>query len=90
MSREDREKALSKAYNDASQQLREEHRDRFNTLYSEAAARLGVEWKPRLKPEEKAEQDLLALFEAFPSLRERYMADQSVDSVAPGADPTTP
>jgi hypothetical protein len=86
MSREDREKALSKAYNDASQQLREEQRDRFNTLYSEAAARLGVEWKPRLKPEEKAEQDLLALFDAFPDLRRKYAPVPGEDE----PDPATP
>lgn len=71
MSREDRERRLSKAYNVASQTLREEYRDRFNTLYSEAAAQQGVEWSPRLKPEERAEQTVLSLLDEFPELRER-------------------
>lgn len=76
LSREEREKRLSSAYNRASQALREAHRDEFNTLYSEHAAELGVQWSPRLKPEERAEQELLTIFEAFPHLRERYAAGE--------------
>jgi hypothetical protein len=76
LSREEREKRLSSAYNRASQALREAHRDEFNTLYREHAATLGVEWSPRLKPEERAEQELLTIFDAFPHLRERYAAGE--------------
>lgn len=72
LSREEREKRLSSAYNRASQALREAHRDEFNTLYSEHAATLGVTWSPRLSAEERAEQELTTIFESFPHLRARY------------------
>lgn len=87
MAREEREKRLSKAYNTASQTLREAHRDEFNRLYSEAAAEQGVQWSPRLRPEEKAEQDLLALFDAFPELRQKYAPVPGENEPDPLAQP---
>lgn len=83
LTREEREKRLSSAYNRASQALREAHRDEFHTLYREHAAQLGVEWSPRLKPEERAEQELLTIFDAFPHLRERYAPSAGEDEPAP-------
>ena len=71
MTKAAREKALSKAYNTASQTLRETHRDEFNKLYQEAAEALGVEWSPRLSPLERASQQMDTLLDEFPELRER-------------------
>lgn len=82
MSQGDREKLLSQAYNRASQILRERHRDEFHKLYGEHASDLGVEWTPRLTPEQKAEKELQTIFEAWPELRERYQqaAEQQASS----------
>ena len=84
LSREEREKRLSTAYNRASQALREAHRDEFNQLYSEHAASLGVSWTPRLKPEERAEQELLTIFDEFPELRRRYAPSPGEGEPVPG------
>jgi len=72
MTKEEREKRLSQAYNHASQDLREKYREEFNALYARYAADLGVDWKPRMKPEQKAEQELLTIFDAYPELRAKY------------------
>lgn len=71
MADEDRKTLLRQAYGMASQRLREEHRDEFNTLREEAAKELGVEWSPRLTPEQRAEAEFDDLIEAYPHLRER-------------------
>lgn len=83
----ERERLLSQAYNVASQTLREENRDRFNELYASEAASRGVEWKPRLSAAEKAEQELLTIFDSFPELRTRYAPDVEELNLVPEAEP---
>jgi hypothetical protein len=68
---EERKSKLRQAYAQATQELREENRDRFNALYSEKAAALGVEWSPRRSPEQKAEDAFDELLTEYPHLRER-------------------
>lgn len=87
LSREERERRLNRAYGKASQELRDRYRDEFNQLYGEAAREEGVDWKPRLRPEEKAEQELLTIFEAWPDLREKYAADQAQADQEPEPEP---
>lgn len=87
MDQAERERRLSKAYNTASQTLREAHRAEFNELYSKFAEKEGVHWEPRLKPEEKAEQQLLLIFDEFPELRERYAPSPGEDEPVPEAVP---
>jgi hypothetical protein len=72
MSAEERDRRLQKAYTAATQELREAHRDEFNDLYSKHAADQGVEWKPRLTPEQKAEQEFERLLQDFPHLMDRF------------------
>lgn len=67
----ERKDLLRQAYGKATQTLRENHRDEFNTLYSEAAGALGVEWSPRLTEEEKARQQFDELLAQYPNLRDR-------------------
>lgn len=76
MTSEERDKRLQKAYTAATQALRDVHREEFNTLYSEHAEKQGVEWSPRLTPEQKAEQEFDKLVKDFPHLLERATADE--------------
>lgn len=63
--------ALRKTYDVATQRLREAYPTEFKQLRKEAAKELGVEWEPRLTPEERAEQEFDDLLDRFPYLRER-------------------
>lgn len=70
---EDKERAgkLRQAYGQATTRLREQYRDTFDSLYSQAAEELGVTYTPRPKPEQKAEAELQRLLTEFPHLREK-------------------
>jgi len=81
MTTEERDRRLQKAYTRATQTLREQHRDDFNELYSKFAAEQGVEWQPRLTPEQKAEQELDALLDAFPHLMTRFQPGEGAPPV---------
>ncbi len=72
MTPEERDKRLGKAYTTATQELRKAHRDEFNDLYQKYAAEAGVEWSPRLTPEQKAEQEFDRLVTEYPHLAERF------------------
>jgi len=70
--KDDNAKALLRqAYGQATQDLRTNHRDEFNELYAARAKELGVDWQPRMTPEQKAEAQFDELLEAYPHLRER-------------------
>jgi hypothetical protein len=72
LSKEDRSKALRKAYGEATTALREKHKDEFEDLYEQRAKANGVtDYERRLSPEQKAERDLAALLEAHPHLRDK-------------------
>lgn len=75
MTSEERDRRLGKAYTAATQALRAAHRDEFNALYSQHAEEQGVEWKPRLSAEQKAEQEFDALVSAYPHLLERVASE---------------
>lgn len=65
----ERSKKLRKAYGNATTRLREAHRDEFDSLYSQEAESLGVEYTPRPSAEQKALQQLQALLDEYPQLR---------------------
>lgn len=67
----ERGKKLKKAYSNATSRLRQDHRDDFDKLMSEEAQNLGVEYTPRLTPEERAKKELEEILEQFPSLRDQ-------------------
>lgn len=71
----ERSNKLRQAYSAATTRLREEHRDEFDTLYSQEAQDRGVDYTPRLSPEQKAAQEMAELLEKFPSLREQFTPD---------------
>lgn len=70
-----RQQALNKAYGSASQELRDRHREEFNTLYSEHAKALGEEWHPRLTAEQRAAEEFDRLVAEFPFLADRLPTD---------------
>lgn len=66
---------LRKAYTAATTRLRESRRDEFDALYQEEARKLGVEYTPRLSPEQRAEEEIKERLTRFPHLAERYSSD---------------
>jgi hypothetical protein len=70
-----RNSQLRKAYGQASQDLREAHREEFDKFYAQRAQEAGVEWKPRPTPEQKAEQALRTLLAEYPSVADRVLAE---------------
>lgn len=69
---DERSRKLKQAYRNAMSRLREDNRSEFDTLYSQEAQALGVEYTPRLSPEQKAAQELADLLEKFPALRDQF------------------
>lgn len=70
--KQDNEKALLRqAYGQATQDLREAHREDFNKFYAARAEALGVSWAPRPSAEEKAEATFDQLLVEYPHLRDR-------------------
>lgn len=67
----EREKKLRKAYGQATAELRGRYQMEFNTLYAKYAKELGVDWHPRLTPEQRAEAQLEMLLADYPHLRDR-------------------
>jgi hypothetical protein len=66
------EKALiRKAYGQATQDLREKHRDDFNGFLSTRAADLGVTWAPKPTAAQRAAEQFDALVQTYPFLAER-------------------
>lgn len=72
----DRDKLLTQAYGAATARVRDNHRDEFNRFYQEEAEKRGLDWKPKLTAEQKAEQTLLDLLDEFPHLSERLRGRQ--------------
>lgn len=81
-----RQARLNKAYGSASQELRDRHRDEFNTLYSEHARELGEEWHPRLTPEQRASEEFDALLAEFPHLADRLSTGDPTEAPEPTAE----
>lgn len=79
----ERSNKLRQAYSAATTRLREEHRDEFDTLYSQEAQDRGVDYTPRLTPEQKAAQEMAELLEKFPNLREQFTPDPDEEPVVP-------
>lgn len=75
-----KENLLLRARAAATTRLIDENTDRFHVLYSEEAQSLGVTYTPPLTPAQKREQQLRALLEEDPSLREKILAEQNVTS----------
>lgn len=63
------QKARAKAYNRAQTRLREAHADEWQTILGEEYEAVGIEYKPRLSPEQKAKVQIEALLAEFPSLK---------------------
>jgi hypothetical protein len=61
---------MSRAYSASQRRLREAHSDEFNGYMTEETDRLGLSWKPRQSPEQKALSEVLSLLDANPGLAE--------------------
>lgn len=63
-----------KAYGEATQLLREQHRETFEALYEKRCEVHDVPYQRRLSDEEKAAKQIEELLAAHPGLRERFDA----------------
>jgi len=81
--KEQRQINLNKAYGSASQRLRDGHRDEFNQMYTEEAAKLGETWHPRLTAEQRAAEEFDRLVTEFPFLRDRLPTGDVVGAPDP-------
>ena len=70
-----RNSALRKAYGQASQDLREAHREEFDKFYETRASENGVEWHPKPNAEQKAEDALRRLLAEHPDVAQRVLAE---------------
>ena len=59
------------AYSAAETRLRNEYQDRFRELVIEEAGKRGVQYTFKKTPEEKAAEQMKALLEQFPDLRQQ-------------------
>lgn len=71
---------LRQTYDIATQRLREARHEEFVKYRLEAAQELGVEWSPRLTPEQKAEREFDMLLEQFPHLADKLVAERVPDA----------
>lgn len=76
---QERKTLLRKAYGTATQALRDAHKDEFQDLYVQAATDLGVEYTPRLSPEQRAEVEFARLVEEYPHLKDRLKAEGQLE-----------
>jgi len=77
-----RDATLRKAYTRATKDLREAHLEEFQTLHQKHAADLGVEWSPRLTPEQKAAEQMENLLAEFPHLADRFRTEDAESAEA--------
>lgn len=69
--RKEREKLLGEAYTAATRTIRDKYRNEFNQQMKTEAKSRGIDWQPKLTPEQQAEQQLREILAAFPQLREK-------------------
>lgn len=70
---DERQKLVRQAYSKATTRLRETHRDEFDQLVSQEAEQLGINYKPKPSPEEKARQQMRELAEQYPHLAQEFV-----------------
>jgi hypothetical protein len=68
----ERSQKLRSAYTAANTALRESHREEFERLYQQKAQELGVDYKPRPTAEQRAQEQMEALLNEYPQLREQF------------------
>lgn len=76
----DKQKLQRQAYSKATTRLREAHRTEFDSLLSQEAEQLGIEYRPKPTPEQKARQQMQELLESHPHLREEFSETAQPDS----------
>jgi hypothetical protein len=69
-----KDQLMSRAYSASQRRLREAHSDEFNSFMAEETSKLGLSWKPRQSPEEKALSEVLSLLDANPGLADKLAA----------------
>lgn len=68
MAEDSRQAKMAKAQRTADKRLREAHGEEWNRLMTEEAKARGIDWKPRLSPEQKRREQFKALLAEDPSL----------------------
>jgi hypothetical protein len=82
----ERDKLMSRCYGQAQTELREHHRDEFNTLYQRYLKAVGIEWTPRPTPEQLALEQIQKYLTEFPGLAERLADTLASQAQADDAD----
>lgn len=72
-----KDQLMSRAYSASQRRLRDAHSDEFNGYMVEETGKLGLSWKPRKSPEEKALAEVLSLLDANPGLAEQLASKLS-------------
>lgn len=83
----ERSQKLRSAYTQANTALRESHREEFERLYQQKAQALGVDYKPRPTAEQKAEEQMAALLNEYPHLREQFGSTTTPEEEQPAPEP---
>lgn len=88
--RTDDDKARAEARNVAIKRLRENHQTEYNEIMVEEMTARGIDWKPRLTPEEKAQRKIEELLAENPALSAQYKSLQGgLDEFKPVDDGNT-
>lgn len=74
VTKEDRDKLMSRAYGQAQKDLREAHQDEFNDYYQKRCAEHGIEWSPKPSKADAALNTILELLADNPTLSEKLAA----------------
>lgn len=77
ISNEERQKRLGEARTAAQRQIRENHIDEFNEILAKEAKARGVEWQPRKTEEQKAADQIAALLEQHPGLKDQILGTEA-------------
>jgi hypothetical protein len=72
-----RDSAIRESYATAQKRLREKYEDEFNAMRLEEAQRRGVmDWRPRMKDEEKAQAQISELLAKYPGALDAVLAQR--------------
>lgn len=74
-------KVIDKAKRDAAARLVRENQETFNSLVKEDLAGQGIDWSPRLTPEQRAEQEFERLLAEHPHLASK-ISPEAVQATA--------
>jgi len=70
-------KAVDKAKRDAAASLVRINQKMFNEMVQEDLAEQGIDWSPRLTPQQRAAEQMATLIQQFPDLANRLVVESA-------------